>query len=311
VNGLFNDPVLCPNGVVNKAQGGVAARDCSADFNALSGGDPNLQPQRSTAYTVGFTLSVPEGAWSLGRPRLSVEWWHYDLTDTIGTLAGSSIFGDLARFGSYIVRCSQADPTLRAESYGCTFGGPGNPIAYVVQVNQNLGTIETAGVDLGLNWSMLTRYGTIGLSYRSTYVATYNYQLVPGGPISSRKGIYQDGFPVIPYSHFGELTWDQGPWSVALQNRLEGGYEDCNAECGIAPQYWDRVGVYSLWNLAGAYHFNDAWTIALHVNNMFDTNPPFTNQTNGNCTGCDLRYIDPTGRSFGITFVGKLGTHQR
>ncbi len=311
VNGLFNDPVLCPNGVVNKSAGGVAARDCSADFNSLSGGNPNLQPQRSTAYTAGFTLTVPEGAWSFGQPRLSVEWWHYNLTDAIGTLAGSSIFDNVASFGSYIVRCSQASPALRAESFGCTFGGPGDPIAYVTQINENLGTIETAGVDLGLNWSLPTRYGTFGLSYRSTYVATYNYQLVPGGPISSRKGQYQDGFPVIPYSHFGQLTWDRGPWTIALQNRLESGYEDCNAECGIAPQYWDRVGVYSLWNVVGAYHFNDDWTVALHINNMFDTNPPFTNQTDGNCTGCDLRYIDPTGRSFGISFVGNLETHQR
>ena len=116
---------------------------------------------------------------------------------------------------------------------------------------------------------------------------------------------------MIPYSHFGQLTWDRGRWTVALQNRLESGYEDCNAECGIAPQYWDHVGVYSLWNVVGAYHFNDDWTVALHINNMFDTNPPFTNQTDGNCTGCDLRYIDPTGRSFGISFVGNLETHQR
>lgn len=307
ISGLNNDPVLCPNGVVNKAAGGVAARDCEADFNSLSGGNLDLQPQRSTAYTAGFTLNIPGDAWALGQASLSVEWWHYDLTDTIGTLSGGTIFGNLSQFGNEIVRCSQANPVLRAQSFGCTFGGPGDPIAYVNQIEENLGSIETGGVDIGINWSRTTRYGTFDFNYRGTYIATYQFQLVPGGPTYSRKGVYLDGFPVIPYSHFAQLSWTKGPWQVAAQNQLRGGYEDCNAECGIAPQYFNHVGIYSLWNLVGLYHFSEDWTVGLHINNVFDTNPPFTSQTDGNCTGCDLRYVDPTGRSFGISIAGKLG----
>lgn len=307
VSGLYNDPVLCPGGVPNAAAGGIQARDCGQAFNSLTGGNPNLQPQRSKAFSAGATMRLGDGAWVPGRTTGSLDFWHYELTNTIGSLAPDTIFDNPIQFNGYIVRCNNAVPAFKAISEGCRFGGGGDPIAYVELDNSNLGTTKTQGLDLGINWSLETATGTWGTSYRGTYTTTFQYQNAPGDPFSSRKGAYRDGAPLIPYSHFVELTWDRGAYSAALQNRLKSGYEDCNAECGIAPQYWDHVGVYSLWNVVGSYRFNDALTLSLHINNLFDTDPPFTNGEESNCTGCDLRYIDPTGRSFGISINGKFG----
>ena len=40
----YNDPVLCPGGVVNVAAGGIATRDCGLQFQQLQGGNDQLQP---------------------------------------------------------------------------------------------------------------------------------------------------------------------------------------------------------------------------------------------------------------------------
>jgi iron complex outermembrane receptor protein len=305
VSGLNNDPILCPGGVVNKAAGGIINRDCMAAFNTLGGGNPELEPEKSKAYAAGIGLKLPQGALPMGVASFTVDYWNYQLDNVIGNLSSAAIFGSPQQFASEIVRCSQASPQLRAQSDTCNYGGGGDPIAYINQPNQNVGTTRTSGVDSGVNWTAPTQYGTFSFSYRGTYVLKYDYQEQPGGPVFSRLGTYRDGYPVIKYNHYLTFGWNEEAWGAALQNRFKGGYEDCN--CFVAPQYYDRVGVYSLWNLAGTYKFSDSLVITVHVDNLFNTNPPFTNQEDSNCTGCDLRFIDPTGRAFGVTLTGKFG----
>jgi iron complex outermembrane receptor protein len=52
--GAVNDPLLCPNGVVNAAAGGVTSRDCGLQVQVQQGGNPNLKPEKSKTYSVGI-----------------------------------------------------------------------------------------------------------------------------------------------------------------------------------------------------------------------------------------------------------------
>jgi iron complex outermembrane recepter protein len=308
VPGAFqNDPVLCPGGVVNTAAGGIAARDCQTAFSALRGGNPNLDPQRSTTYSAGFDVRFDESL-AGGSVNLGLDYWSYRLTDTIGTVAPNAIFADATTFAAYFVRCQAADPAFTPGTLTCNFpGGTGNPIAYVLNINANVGQTETSGIDLAASWSTETSIGTLAIDYRGTYVTKYDFQRIPGTPIVSRAGVVLDGFPAIKYNHYLTLGWQKGPWATTLQNRHTGSYDDCNANCGVpAALFNSGVGSYSLWNLTAAYTFDERWTAMLHVNNMFDRDPPFTNNNVSNCAGCDLRFIDPTGRAVGISIRGKL-----
>ena len=44
----YDDPLLCPNGVVNSAAG-AASRDCDMQFQQQQGGNQNLKPETSKA----------------------------------------------------------------------------------------------------------------------------------------------------------------------------------------------------------------------------------------------------------------------
>jgi iron complex outermembrane receptor protein len=302
-----SDPVLCPGGRVDTAAGGIAARDCQTAFSALRGGNPELDPQRSTTYSVGFDARFEEPLTG-GSVTLGLDYWNYRLTGTIGTLAPNAIFGDPNTFSAYFVRCRDADPAFKPGTATCNFpGGTGNPIAWLLTTNANIGSTETGGVDLAVGWSTETPIGNVAIDYRGTYVNKYDFQRLPGTPFVSRAGVVLDGYPAIKYNHFLTLGWRMGPWAATLQNRHTGSYDDCNANCGIpAALFNSGVGSYSLWNLAASYSLDDRWTAMVHLNNMFDKDPPFTNNNVSNCAGCDLRFIDPTGRAVGISIRGRF-----
>jgi iron complex outermembrane receptor protein len=52
----------------------------------------------------------------------------------------------------------------------------------------------------------------------------------------------------------------------------------------------------SLWDLQGSYSGFKNWTLTLGVKNLFDTNPPVTNQQNTFQLGFDPSYYDPRAR---------------
>src|SRR5262249_48600420 len=154
-------------------------------------------------------------------------YWNYHLRKTIAPLAETAIFADVAKFGSLIVRCSQADAAIAAAASACGPGHTGDPIAYVDQRPQNLGDTKTDGVDVSVIWrGPETDWGQITFDYEGTYVFNFDFQRVPGGPFFSRAGRYFDTYPVIDYSHYATLTWRKADWSVQLSNRYLNGYVD-------------------------------------------------------------------------------------
>jgi iron complex outermembrane receptor protein len=297
VGNPYDDPVLCPGGVVNTSAGGIDIRDCGVRYNRQIGGNKNLEPEESEAFAVGVDVQATDSF------QFSIDYWDYDLDNKIGPLSHPAIFANPDRFASLLVRCSQADPVLAAGSNTCNFGGGGDPIAYVIQTNTNLGKTMTSGFDLTANWFADTSIGLVGIDYRATYVRDYDFERVPGDPTFSRAGQYFDGFPVPEYVHYLAFNWQNGNWSGQLQNQFVKGYSDCNGQCGIAPEYFNEVGDYSPFNLTASYAFSEALSIALHIKNLFDEDPPFTNG-GPLCATCDPRFTDPTGRAVGVTVRG-------
>jgi iron complex outermembrane recepter protein len=128
--------------------------------------------------------------------------------------------------------------------------------------------------------------GTFGFSLTGTYV--YTWMFSPPG--RSRVDLV-GGLP--RWRHYAEVSWQRGPWSASLAQRFQSGYADLNRD--LPPRH---VGTYSLWNLQGVYAGFRDWSIAAGIRNLFDTAPPFSNQTNYAQVGYDPSYGDPRGRTF-------------
>lgn len=74
----YNDPVLCPGGVADTAAGGIATRDCNIQFQQQQGGNRDLEPEESKAWSVGLVIQ-PTDSFSVG-----FDLWNYKVEKSIG-----------------------------------------------------------------------------------------------------------------------------------------------------------------------------------------------------------------------------------
>ena len=110
-----------------------------------------------------------------------------------------------------------------------------------------------------------------------------------GGVATVQAGV---GFPgSLPrWKHTASVYYDNGPWRGTLTQLFQTSYSD-NSETR-------NVGTYTLWDIGASYSGFKNFTIALGVKNLFDTNPPATDQTQAFQFGYDPTYADPRGRVY-------------
>ncbi len=294
----YNDPLYCPNGVINTAIGGVASRDCRIQFQQQQGGNTKLTPENSKASTAGFVYQITPTT------SFGLDYWQYKVTNNISTLGETTIFADPVLYASLFVRCSAASPALQAAIGACRVPG-GDPLAYIINTNQNLGDTKTKGVDLQFNWqSGTTKWGVFSGSVRSTYVTQYEFQVLKNGVYFNPVGNYnaQNGGPVIRYQQVTNLGWQTGYWNMNLLNRYITGYLDQNGG-SVAPAFRNNVvESYSIYDISVIYTGFKNLTLQGGILNLLDTDPPFTNQTSRfQARAYDDRFHNPLGRVYTVS----------
>ncbi len=267
----WDDPVLCPNGTA--VPGANPNQVCNQQQNIRSGGSESVQPETSRTFSIG---AVFEPTRTL---TLSADYWDIKLEDQINTLPEQTIFGDYQKYQSLYF-----------------YNAAGNRLDYVLANVMNLGEIRTRGVDLSLLYRLPRNpWGNFSLTVDGTYVDKYDYQNERGGPFTENVGRYADETPVFRWRHNASLAWSLAPWTMTLANRYLSGYDDQN---DVDPEFEQRVDAYSTWTLSGTYSGNQSIDITAGVKNLFDEDPPYTNQTTTFQQGYDPRFTDPLGRAF-------------
>ncbi|MBB5370905.1 MULTISPECIES: TonB-dependent receptor [unclassified Janthinobacterium] len=267
----YNDPKLCPGGTA--VPGANANVVCNQQQNIRSGGNINLKPEKSKTFAFGVVLEPVNAV------TLSFDYFNIKIRDKIGTVAEQTLFGNYAKYQQDFV-----------------YSADGNTLQYVNANLTNLGEVHTSGVDTSLTWRLphSNTYGDFGLQFDGTWVHNYEYQNETGGAYIQNVGVYADNNPVFRWKHNASLNWSKGKWGASLSNQYMSGYEDQNL---VDAQYQQHVKAYSTFSLSGSYKGFHNTDISVGVKNLFDTNPPFTNQGTVFQTGYDPRYTDPLGRT--------------
>ena len=295
----YDDPVLCPGGVPNTAAGAVPARDCGLQFQQIQGGNTTLKPEKSKAWSAGFVVS-PNNMLSFG-----LDYWNYEIRDSISTIGEQSIFADPTKYASLFQRCSQVDAAQQAAIGACQNAGTADPLAYILNTFQNLGDVKTNGWDGQVSFNLgATPLGRLNATYRGTYVSKYEFQIEPGGPFFNPLGNYSAQFagPVIRYQHIITIGLQGQSWSTLISNRHVNGYRDQNSQgapFNVAPFNTNTVGKYSVVDLSVSWTGIKGLTVQGGVLNVMDTDPPFTNQVGRfQARGYDDRFHNPLGRTW-------------
>jgi iron complex outermembrane recepter protein len=285
----YNDPLLCPGGVVNTAAGGRASRDCGQQFQQQQGGNRDLKPETSKAWSLGAAFQPIDSV------TLGVDYWNYVVEDSIGPTGEEVIFGDPTKYAEQFVRCGQLSPEDAAKlAATCGGGASPNTLAYIKNTQLNLGNYKTSGLDFTATWqSKVSDWGTFNIGYHGTYVLNYEYQLESGAAYNDNLGIYFNGNPVARYRQSLNFGWQYAAWSAILGNRYSSKYLDQNAG-----DQGNVVGATNTWDVAVTWSGVKGLALTAGITNMFNQEPPFSNQGDGFQVGYDFRYANPIGRAF-------------
>ncbi len=291
-----NDPLLCPGGRADTTKGGVQSRDCGLQVQVLQGGNPALRPEKSKTYSIGMAFEPVKGL------TITADYFNIKLTNTINALPQESIIADPVQYASKYVRCKQLSVAAQANLNRCLADNVNsNAIAYLITLTDNLGKTNTSGVDLSAAYSLnMGEMGNLGMSWDATWVHSYKYQLSPTDPLKENVGIYSDGSPVFRWQHNAQFNWSRGMWGARLGIRHKTGYVDMNNPSTVVggPSFYGNVESYTLVDFSVTAKPYKAVTVTAGIKNLFDTDPPFSNQSTRSQRGYDPRYTDPYGRTF-------------
>jgi iron complex outermembrane recepter protein len=252
---------------------------CSFQFSTVTGGNPNLKPEKSTTLTWG-TVFTPVQNLSLG---LDTFWIYLKNAIVVNGLPVSTILQNATsatQFASLITRDANGN------------------IVFISQTNANLFREDVTGTDVDFRYAFdIASYGRITVLLDGTYY----YKFATQNPDGSWTGQIDKGLTTVSgvisrWRHSASLVYDIGPWDASLTQHYQKRYHD---SAGTITGASRDVGAYDTVDGQLSYHMNKAWTFTVGVINIGDTAPPYANyasSANNFVGGYDLSYGDPRGR---------------
>jgi iron complex outermembrane receptor protein len=268
---LRSDPLRCPvTGL---------STDCNAPFPVVSGGNPDLDAEKSEQFNLGIVVEPTTGL------SAGVDYWKINKTGTIGALTDDTLFNYYDKFNDTNFKRGLPDPTYPLL--------PG-PIQYLFEGAQNFGNLRTWGIDVDATWrGPVTSIGRFAFNLNGTYVAEWQQQL---NGVDYVSGVGRNVVGAIPrWRHYLTFGWNLGPWSATLAQIFSTGYTDANLNAAKEER---KVGAYDIWNVQGSYAGFKNTIVAIGIKNLLGRAPPFSNQTTAGLVMYDPRYADPRGRLF-------------
>jgi iron complex outermembrane receptor protein len=255
-------------------------------------GNPDLTPEESTAFNVGFSFEPVDNL------SIEVDYWSFDFEDLIIQENAQAILNDDPQ---------NTDRVIRA---GDPLNGP------LIRVNTsyvNASYLETSGLDIVSSYRIETDMGVFLPNITATYIVDYELEDPQAGVIdgAGRRNFSNIGVSSPELKVNLGLSWQNGNHSASLfaryidgysddQNCADGtsfspdctaGFQDIDSHLTIDAQY--NVDIGSLLETDASY------VLTLGGINITDEDPPQV-FTNG---GFDSKVHDPRGRQIYARFA--------
>jgi iron complex outermembrane receptor protein len=273
------------------------ASNCLSQGLGVFGGNTKLNPETSENFDLGFVVEPIPG---LG---ITVDYYRVLMKNVIQAIPALAIYQNPTAFANlYTLNNAGTLSTATALSVACPNSSLTAPTCgYIAQTPENTGGITTDGFDINADYLIRSDFGNFRFGLDSTVVTQYILHTYTGGPALNLVGQFNEGFqPVIRWQYLLSLDWtsNDGRWGAGLQDRFESRYADEFSDTPNVTTDPRQVGTYSIWNGYVSFKPTDPLTVLLGIRNLFDTNPPFSNQTANWQTPYNPVFSDPFGRTF-------------
>ena len=287
---------------VTAAQYGHLVNNSGGAYNGLTGGNPNLQPEKADTYSAGFVVT-PHSVENLS---MSFDYFNIKVQDTIGTVGADTIIDSCIATG---------EPTfcnaIHRDANGSLFRTLNG---FITDINTNFGALTTRGVDTKFNYRLpLADFGSLLFNLEVTRLINLGRQPLSGGPSYDCAGYFGQtcGAPNAKWRHVFNTTWAT-PWSgfdlTARWRFLSG--SDSEQISPVAPltgpnlPLTQHIKPYSYFDLSADVALYKMFKLQLGVNNVLDKDPPLI-ASGRPPYASDCPTITPNGSSCnGNTFPG-------
>ncbi len=262
-------------------------------FEAFNQGNPNLKPEESKQYTVGFVYA-PDNNFSF-----SLDYWNIELTNMVTAVTEAQIVADPERYRHlYTTKTNKAT---------------GQEELAIIFESINVGQSKNTGLDWDLTVGNDLSFGRLTTTLAGTYVLDSEYTR-PGTTddwISSLGRFGDDNKVVFRTLAKFTNTLTHGDFAHSATLNYRSGYED---QAQSAASRYVRLGSvtgpgvdiqlsvpsYATINYQTKYQAMEALGVTFGINNLADRAPPLSLRSGGagHQVGFDPRYTDVYGRTF-------------
>jgi len=280
---------------------GTSQADALRPSILVPGGNPNLQPELGSTWSIGGELKPGDvGGLDLTGLDVSVTYYHVSIEHQIGLL-----YNNLQEFivpnysNLYIINPSvaQAAPygytnltnfpgTTLGSAWGTTGpapfgngtltgGGPDDPYILYDARRNNLGSARLAGIDFSAQYVSDFDFGTLSTGFSGTYSLENGTAANQGGPFLS---IQSNTVPLYAVSGFAQVV--TGPLTVRASVNYTPSFQVDPKSQAYRLYNQKRIGSFATVNLHAGYDLSDwsSWLdqteIGVTVNNVLDADPP-------------------------------------
>lgn len=284
----------CQRTGVTAAQFGSIVVNGAAQFNGLTGGNPDLKPESADTYSFGVALTPR----FLPGFNLTVDYYSITVEDRIGGIGQDTT----------IQRCGETgDPFYcslirRSPGTGSLFLGNDG---FVIDTLLNTGSLEVTGVDVEANYrfdfddfgatGFLSSFGGLSFNYVGSFLDEYLIETLPGDEAFDCAGQFGNictgtsvpsAAPLAEYKHKLRVTW-RTPWNI--QPSLSWRHiSEVDNDNGTETNQDSQLESQDYIDLAATWRVFDGITFRGGVNNIFDNDPPLVGQAScpaGPCNG--------------------------
>ncbi len=311
------------------AQGATAAnvqaiaQPIAGQANSTGGGNLDLQPEKSTSWTVGAVFQ-PDFVPGLS---LSLDYYHIRITGAITAPnpddAITACFGPVNAQGNYTpaagASTSEACTVIgRDPLTGGLNGDPATTTGLFLSLS-NLGTLETSGVDFTVNYRRDLGFAGLDINGVLNWQDEALFQAVPGGLNRNCVGFYSANCaqPIFEWQWSLRTTFSFDDIDLSLLWRH---LDSVQYEPGIGTLFsgtlgagvgpvagqqvdFNRIAAADYFDLTGRFAIDDHFTITLAIQNLFDKTPPLVGGEAGSTTFNSGNTFPSTYDALGRRFV--------
>lgn len=255
----------------------------------LAGGNPKLRPERAHTWSAGFDWTPSQ----IPGLALNLTYYNVRFKDAIGLapFLSPTLFTQPNYASYYIINPTLAQAktlvgglnVVGAPSIDALYAGGKSPYIVIDARRNNLGAVNTDGLDFNLAYVRKTGFGAVNASIAGTYTLNRKSQAVEGGPFADdlANGVGRLSFVAT-------LGGKAGGFVGSASFNYKGGFPILLVPQQTRVDAFKTVDLFLGYDL-GEHGFVKNAMLTVNIDNVFDQAPPWLNTaaayTNGSTLG--------------------------